>query len=352
MRMRRIALAVLLCAPFVAARLGAVTPLLRVRYSPDVTTTVTSLTVGPGNVANETLTGVMGPTSLVAIGSIPDGVKVDGYGVDDNGFHLLSFDTTVVLGATTYFPSDVVRYNGSSYTLVFSGSAQGVPDGVNVDEVSALGTDLLLSFDTTVKLSGTTFFPEDVARWNGATFTSYFTGTAAGVPAGANVDGVELLPNGHILFSLDVTGKVGGVDFNDDDVLEYTPGAPGTWEKAYNGSTQQPTGWPPADLGPVAACGMDAFPPTATYNTGTICQGGTLQLNGSSTVSGLFYAWSGPGGFTSTLQNPTIPNATQAANGGTSCSSATMVGVTIPVDAASPTVTAPATATVTQTVCQ
>ncbi len=43
-----------------------------------------------------------------------------------------------------------------------------------------------------------------------------------------------------------------------------------------------------------------------------VCAGDTLRLNASGGVS---YVWSGPGGFTSTQQNPIIPNATTARSG-------------------------------------
>ena len=50
---------------------------------------------------------------------------------------------------------------------------------------------------------------------------------------------------------------------------------------------------------------------TAT-NNGPICSGGTLQLG---TAAMGTYTWTGPNGFTSNLQNPTIPNVTAAAAG-------------------------------------
>ena len=46
---------------------------------------------------------------------------------------------------------------------------------------------------------------------------------------------------------------------------------------------------------------------TAT-NGGPVCVGGTIPLN-ATTVTGGTYRWTGPNGFTSTLQNPTVPNA-------------------------------------------
>src|SRR5574343_172724 len=86
---------------------------------------------------------------------------------------------------------------------------------------------------------------------------------------------------------------------------------------------------------------------TAT-NTGPYCAGSTIQLNGG---GGGTYSWTGPNGFTSTLQNPTIPSATTAASGvytltitvGACTSTAT---TTVTVNAA-----ATANANIDQTVC-
>ena len=49
-------------------------------------------------------------------------------------------------------------------------------------------------------------------------------------------------------------------------------------------------------------------------NTGPYCPGQTISLS-SSNVTGATYSWSGPGGFTSTAQNPTRPGATTAMGG-------------------------------------
>lgn len=47
-----------------------------------------------------------------------------------------------------------------------------------------------------------------------------------------------------------------------------------------------------------------------------VCIGATIQLNAA---GGASYHWTGPNGFTSSLQNPTIPNATTANSGTYSC---------------------------------
>jgi gliding motility-associated-like protein len=48
-------------------------------------------------------------------------------------------------------------------------------------------------------------------------------------------------------------------------------------------------------------------------NTGPYCAGSTIELGSNS--GGTAYSWTGPNGFTSNLQNPTIPNATTAMSG-------------------------------------
>ena len=58
----------------------------------------------------------------------------------------------------------------------------------------------------------------------------------------------------------------------------------------------------------------DPPPPPAASSSGAFCQGQTLNLF-ATTVPGAFYRWTGPNGFTSTVQSPTIPNATLDAAG-------------------------------------
>jgi len=53
----------------------------------------------------------------------------------------------------------------------------------------------------------------------------------------------------------------------------------------------------------------------AARNNSPVCSGSTLSFFGAN-LAGATYSWSGPGGFTSTQQNPVIPNATLA-NAGT-----------------------------------
>ncbi|MRX48556.1 Ig-like domain-containing protein [Pedobacter puniceum] len=87
--------------------------------------------------------------------------------------------------------------------------------------------------------------------------------------------------------------------------------------------------------------------PIATAN-GPICEGGSISLF-ASTIPGASYSWTGPNGFTSSLQNPVINNASTAASGtytvravsGNCISDASTTNVVVnpkPVATATPTV--------------
>ena len=58
---------------------------------------------------------------------------------------------------------------------------------------------------------------------------------------------------------------------------------------------------------------ITSTPGITASNTGPYCEGSTIQL--SATAGATTYSWTGPNGFTSSLQNPTIPNATVAMSG-------------------------------------
>jgi PKD repeat protein len=58
-------------------------------------------------------------------------------------------------------------------------------------------------------------------------------------------------------------------------------------------------------------CGIVAPPITGD----TVCEGRTINLHVNAPTSGASYSWTGPGGFTSNLMNPTRPNATTAMSG-------------------------------------
>ena len=111
----------------------AVTPLDFLDVSPDITVDLSGTTVNDEDLAEDDLVSLV---VLIDIGTLPGNTALDAAHEVSSGNHLLSFETTVVLaGGLTAEPVDVVEFDGFIYSLIFDGSAEGVPNGVNVDAV-------------------------------------------------------------------------------------------------------------------------------------------------------------------------------------------------------------------------
>jgi hypothetical protein len=236
----------------------AAADLISIRYSTDTTVTFSGVTLNDESIALDNLAG--GITPLV-ISGIPSSAQVVGFHYTSAATQILAFDTTVALpglpapGVAT--PADVVSYAAgpATYGYFFQGAVAGLPGGVAIDGVAIDQRGrLLLSFDTSVDIQpGAAVVvadDEDIVIWNGGTsFAIAFDASAAGASPELDADGVGYLAaTRHPLVSFDTSGSVGGVTFDDEDVLEYAPET-GTWSRLYDGNaavTGQP--WAAADL--------------------------------------------------------------------------------------------------------
>jgi hypothetical protein len=221
-------------------------PLEHVIYSPDITLELAGLVVSDENAALDDLNGIVIPED---IGMIPGNADLSLFHRYGNGDVLLAFDITIELpGTVIAAPSDVVRRSGGTYSIEFDGSAEGVPSGARLDALSVDGNGhLLLSFDTTVVLSGITAADEDVVLFDGADFSLLFDGSAAGLSQAVDLDALHFAPDSGLLYlSFDVGGEVGSVNFRDEDLLVHNPMS-ASWQMAYDGSAEHAT-WVAGDL--------------------------------------------------------------------------------------------------------
>ncbi len=230
---------VLLAAALIPGLAAGLTPIDSADLSPDVTVTLDSQTITDEDVASDDLPS--GTITKVLLGALPEASDLSAYHALGGGGYLLSFDITVALaGDVTAHPGDVVRYDGAIYTIEFDASAESVPDGVRTDAVTmSAGGNLVLSFDTTVALDSSTYFDEDLVEFDGASFGSFFDGSSAGLDSALDIDGAHVFGStGNLAISFDTSGSIGGVDFDDEDVLEYDPTGP-TWEMAWDASVER-----------------------------------------------------------------------------------------------------------------
>ena len=230
-------------ATLASAILLAATPLSEVRVVPDTSATLGTATVNDEDAAADNFSTV----TLLGLGGIPPETAVDAYAVRPAGAQLLSFETTVVLpGGATGRPGDVWRYEGGSYAVELDAAARGIPANANLDALALSAGSLLLSFDVSFDIGAAHFEPEDLIQFDGTTFTMFLDGSAAGVAPGLDLDGVDYLAcNGHLLLSFDGSGSIGGVAFDDEDVLEFDRVS--TWQMSYDGSAEH-AAWDAADL--------------------------------------------------------------------------------------------------------
>ncbi len=224
-----------------------------VEVSPDTASSLGGTVVGPGNAAEDDA----GTVTVTAIGpSAPGivlgaGVNLDGFDRLPTGEVLFSTDVTVAVpglpGAGVAIPSDVVMVTAGGPSIVLSGTAAGLPAGTDVDAIGLeADSDVLVSFDTTVNFNGTVADDEDVVRVDAGGATSLvYDGSAQGLSTqtGLDLDAVyRNLDDGHLLLSFDGSGSVPGVNFDDEDVLDWNP-TNGVYAMAYDGSAA-PTSWP------------------------------------------------------------------------------------------------------------
>lgn len=266
----------------------AATPLAELRYSPDVTVTLGVTLLADQNAGADNLSA--GVVTLLDIGPIPTATDLVAYHLLSNGDRQLAFDTTVTLGAVNAEPRDVMRYDGAVYTLDLDGSAVGIPSGVQIDAIARTADgNLLLSFDSTVILGAITADDEDLVRFDGS-FSLFLDTSAAGISPGLDLNGAHKLFNGHLLLSFDGSGTVGGIVFNDEDVLEYDP-ASAIWELAYDGSAQHAT-WAAAELDALWATEPTSILPghiqfnKASYSVGEVGPTATITVTRSGGSAG------------------------------------------------------------------
>jgi len=215
-----------------------------VSASPDVT-----IQLGVGNVMTHdhavAADNQLGVVALQNLGTIPDSADVTGYADAGAGTFLFSLDTTVSLsGGIVATPADVVAWNGATHSIVFDGSAQGIPSGVQVDAIG-FSNGLVLSFDTDVSLpGGITAADEDLVKVIGSTYTMVFDGSTVGIDRSLDVDGAQALVGGGYLVSFDTAGTVGAVTFQDEDILRNVGGV---WSLEFDGSNAD-ADWGAADM--------------------------------------------------------------------------------------------------------
>lgn len=236
---RRLAVSLLTMALGAHAVALAQPPVVALRYSFDTATVSGIFLYEDENVSQDDLAGALG---FAWTGPLPEQADLTAYHLRQDGTQLFALDITVNFpGLPGVRPNDVVSFNGNGYGLAFSGVANGLPAGTAIDALTAASNeDLLLSFDVALDLASISAEDRDLLRWNGSGWSVFFDGSDAGVPDGLDLDAAHLLTdNVRLLLSFDGSGVIGGIQFDNEDVLEYNL-VNSSWVLFWDGSGRRP----------------------------------------------------------------------------------------------------------------
>lgn len=213
-------------------------PLLEpIDVSNDVAWRAGATTVNDEDVRRVTLPSAV---TTINLGALPTNVDVTAIDRLEDGRRIFALDTFVDLGnGLTAGPEDIVAWNGSNFAIFFDGSAAGVPAGTMIDAVAQVSTGdvtlTILSFDVPTALPGGLMADdEDLVAWSGTTWSLFFDGSANGIPATLDIDGFDQESHGGTwYFSFDTSGKIATVNFDDEDIVAFDGIS---WSLAYDAS--------------------------------------------------------------------------------------------------------------------
>jgi len=263
--------------------------------SPDITAGMPR-DVGGAIIAFDTvLFNVDVSTGLATGGTVPLAgppfIAVDVDAFDDllDAFSIdIAGEVEPAISGSTFFmrPGEIYTRSG---TLLFDPVAAGLPANTNVDALSvdpATG-DLIFSIAETI--ASPLVLPSDLYRWDGSTFDLFFDGFR--VPRALNMDAAHVLNDGTILMSFDTGGSIDGIGFRDEELLLYSPSSDSFQLNTITAAFADD--WFPADVDALFA--IEA--PTGFTIGGTVSglagSGLILRNNGGDDL-----AISGNGGFT------------------------------------------------------
>ncbi len=180
-----------------------------------------------------------GTGSLLAL---PSGANVDGFDrVDATHFYLSFAGSVAVPGLGTVDDEDVVFYNAGTWSLFFDGSVNGLAS-TDLDAISIVGGKLYFSTDTNTLPPGVSGSADDadIYVWNGgSSYTRVVDASGSGslgLASSADVDGLVRVDATHFYVSFNADTTVPGLGAVQDEDVAYYNG--GTWSVYFDGTAK------------------------------------------------------------------------------------------------------------------
>lgn len=218
-----------------AIALAQTPAIVELQYSADIGANLLDASHFVGR-SDYVIDNTLGRRARVRIAGLPDTANLRDFQIDSPQVALFSLAPGLAISGTYFDPADVVASNDGVFIKAFDAAAAGVPKGVHCDGVARLGSNgaLLVSFDRTFTVGGSTIRPADIIAVNGNAFgPKVLNASALGIPAALNIDAIDAIGTAtDLLVSFDTDGLIGGVAFTAADILQIHL-ADGSWSKRF-----------------------------------------------------------------------------------------------------------------------
>lgn len=195
---------------------------VHITVSTDTGSTLGGLTLQDGDLAHyDTDTGVA--TLAFDEGAFPSSENIDGAHRFSNGNFLISTDTQATLGGLTFTSGDIALYDAAAGTASLFFDEGLFSNSANIDALSLLPSgNLVLSTSAGETLGGLTFRDGDLVEYDLANGVATIFLSEDLFSGNENIDGVHVFALG-ILLSTSTNATLGGLTFEDGDVVLYDP---------------------------------------------------------------------------------------------------------------------------------
>ena len=182
-----------------------------------------------GDVVNDTITFTSaGGSAPLFFDSAPTTLSedIDGVQVLDNGHLILSVKTPATLGGLSFGEGDLVEYDpvADTASLYFDGATLFADPNTNITAFDILDNGhIVLATEAPATLGGLSFDDIDLVDYDPATDTATLFLEGALTTLDKDISSVHVLDNGHIILSAKDDATLGGLSFKDSDLVDYDP---------------------------------------------------------------------------------------------------------------------------------
>jgi len=147
-----------------------------------------------------------------------------GFHLLQNGNIILTSFNSATLGGLSFNDGDLIEYNPTTdtATLFFNENNFSGNENINAVYVKSNG-NIVLSTTNNATLGGLTFNDGDLIEYNPTSSTATLLFSESNFSSNEDVDAVHILDSGNILISTTTPATLGGLTFDDGSIAEYNP---------------------------------------------------------------------------------------------------------------------------------